>query len=143
MERAGDAPGVYLVVVGSLTPAIEAQAERLGVGPALHVTERIESADMATLYTTAAVLLFPSHYEGFGLPDRAAQICGTPVVCSDRGRCRRWVPPLHENLAQSSTGLPKCRHHQVRLDSSALLRLSVYQRRMGRRTCRCLRRAPS
>jgi glycosyltransferase involved in cell wall biosynthesis len=40
---------------------------------------------MATLYTTAAVLLFPSHYEGFGLPVLEAQMCGTPVVCSDRG----------------------------------------------------------
>jgi glycosyltransferase involved in cell wall biosynthesis len=40
---------------------------------------------MATLYTTAAVLLFPSHYEGFSLPILEAQMCGTPVVCSDRG----------------------------------------------------------
>jgi glycosyltransferase involved in cell wall biosynthesis len=40
---------------------------------------------MATLYTTATVLLFPSHYEGFGLPVLEAQMCGTPVVCSDCG----------------------------------------------------------
>lgn len=78
-------PDVQLVMVGALTPALEAQAERLGLGPALHVIERIERADMATLYTTAAVLLFPSHYEGFGLPVLEAQMCGTPVVCSDRG----------------------------------------------------------
>lgn len=78
-------PDVHLVMVGALTPALAAQAERLGLGPALHVIERIERADMATLYTTAAVLLFPSHYEGFGLPVLEAQMCGTPVVCSDRG----------------------------------------------------------
>jgi glycosyltransferase involved in cell wall biosynthesis len=78
-------PDLHLVMVGALTPALEAQAERLGLGPALHVIERIEREDMATLYTTAAVLLFPSHYEGFGLPVLEAQMCGTPVVCSDRG----------------------------------------------------------
>jgi hypothetical protein len=48
------------------------------------VIERIERADMATLYTIAAVLLFPSHYEGFGLSVLAAQMCGTPSVCSDQ-----------------------------------------------------------
>lgn len=37
---------------------------------------------MATLYTAASVLLFPS--QGFGLPVLEAQMCGTPVVCSDR-----------------------------------------------------------
>ena len=78
-------PDVHLVMVGALTAALAAQAERLGLGPALHVIEWIERADMATLYTTAAVLLFPSHYEGFGLPVLEAQMCGTPVVCSDRG----------------------------------------------------------
>ena len=44
------------------TQALEAQAEWLGPTP--HV---IEHTDMATLYTTAAALLFSSHYEGFDL----------------------------------------------------------------------------
>ena len=57
---------------------------RARLGPALHVIERIEYADMAILYTTTAVLLFPSHYEGFGLPVLEAQVCGTPVVCADQ-----------------------------------------------------------
>jgi glycosyltransferase involved in cell wall biosynthesis len=38
---------------------------------------------MAALYTTADLLLFPSTYEGFGYPVLEAQLCGTPVVCSD------------------------------------------------------------
>lgn len=78
-------PDVHLVMVGALTPALAAQAERLGLGEALHVLDRVAREDMATLYTTAAVLLFPSRYEGFGLPVLEAQMCGTPVVCSDRG----------------------------------------------------------
>jgi len=80
-----DRPDVHLVLVGGLTPALEKQAEQLNLGDALHVLPRVARDDMATLYTTAAVLLFPSHYEGFGLPVLEAQMCGTPVVCSDRG----------------------------------------------------------
>lgn len=37
------------------------------------------------LYDTAAVFLFPSLYEGFGLPILEAMSVGTPVVTSDRG----------------------------------------------------------
>lgn len=38
---------------------------------------------MITLYRAADCLLFPSWYEGFGLPPLEAMACGTPVVCSN------------------------------------------------------------
>ena len=77
-------PEVHLVMAGDLTSALQAQAARLGLGEALHVLPRVAREDMATLYTTASVLLFPSLYEGFGLPVLEAQMCRTPVVCSER-----------------------------------------------------------
>lgn len=56
--------------------AIAADAVRfLGVVP---------DEDLAALYTGAVALLFPSLYEGFGLPVVEAMKCGTPVLCSDR-----------------------------------------------------------
>lgn len=76
-------PDVHLVVLGELTSELEVYAERLGLGEKLHVLTHVMRADMATLYTTASVLLFPSLYEGFGLPVLEAQMCGTPVVCSN------------------------------------------------------------
>lgn len=40
--------------------------------------------ELAALYARAAVFLFPSIYEGFGLPVLEAMACGAPVITSDR-----------------------------------------------------------
>jgi glycosyltransferase involved in cell wall biosynthesis len=42
-------------------------------------------SDLPLLYQMADVFLFPSLFEGFGLPPLEAMACGTPVVCSSRG----------------------------------------------------------
>lgn len=43
----------------------------------------IDDEDMPALYCLAQALLFPSMYEGFGLPPLEAMACGTPVVAAD------------------------------------------------------------
>jgi glycosyltransferase involved in cell wall biosynthesis len=44
----------------------------------------VAEAELPSLYSAASVFVFPSLYEGFGLPVVEALACGTPVACSDR-----------------------------------------------------------
>lgn len=47
------------------------------------VTGYISDTDLAQLYTGASVFVYPTLYEGFGLPPLEAMQCGCPVVCSN------------------------------------------------------------
>jgi glycosyltransferase involved in cell wall biosynthesis len=44
---------------------------------------RVSRPDLVHLYRTAAALVFPSLYEGFGQPPLEAMACGCPVACSN------------------------------------------------------------
>lgn len=44
-----------------------------------------DTQELASLYTCVDCLLFPSLYEGFGMPVAEALGCGTPAIISDRG----------------------------------------------------------
>ena len=47
------------------------------------VTGFVPDGDMAPLYSNAMAFIYPSLYEGFGLPPLEAMQCGTPVITSD------------------------------------------------------------
>lgn len=49
----------------------------------LHV--RLDENELAAAYTRALCLVYPSLYEGFGLPVLEAYACGCPVICGDGG----------------------------------------------------------
>lgn len=51
----------------------------------VHYTGFVAEADKPALYALARVFLYPSVYEGFGLPPLEAMACGTPVISSDGG----------------------------------------------------------
>jgi glycosyltransferase involved in cell wall biosynthesis len=69
---------------GSGDDAREAVA-RLGLGGRVEFTGHVEKDELAALYRGAVCLVFPSRYEGFGLPVVEAMASGTPVVASAAG----------------------------------------------------------
>ena len=64
---------------------IEEQIRRLGLKSRVTCTGYIPSPDLPGLYSLADALLYPSLYEGFGLPVMEAMACSTPVVTSQGG----------------------------------------------------------
>ncbi|MDO8737315.1 MAG: glycosyltransferase family 1 protein [Thermoleophilia bacterium] len=49
----------------------------------VHFAGYVHDQDMPAIYSMAEVLVFPSLYEGFGLPPLESMACGTPVVTSN------------------------------------------------------------
>jgi len=60
------------------------QAAALGVADDVRFLDWVEAAELEGLYALAACFVFPSLYEGFGLPVLEAMSRGVPVACSDR-----------------------------------------------------------
>jgi glycosyltransferase involved in cell wall biosynthesis len=58
-------------------------AKALEVDDVVRLIGRPDEADKPALYAGARAFLFPSEYEGFGLPPLEAMACGTPVVGSN------------------------------------------------------------
>jgi glycosyltransferase involved in cell wall biosynthesis len=63
---------------------IRAAIDRLTIGSRVKLVGRISDDDLIAYYQQATVFVFPSLYEGFGLPVLEAMGCGCPVICSDR-----------------------------------------------------------
>ncbi|MGH2785941.1 MAG: glycosyltransferase family 4 protein [Actinomycetota bacterium] len=61
---------------------VRATAAELGLTARIRWLGYVEKSELASLYRGAACLIFPSRYEGFGLPVLEAMACGTPVVAS-------------------------------------------------------------
>jgi glycosyltransferase involved in cell wall biosynthesis len=68
---------------GWLSDDIESQIDRLRVRDAVRFTGYVPFEDLPAIYNLAEMFVFPSVYEGFGLPVIEAMACGTPVVTGD------------------------------------------------------------
>jgi glycosyltransferase involved in cell wall biosynthesis len=88
-HQLGD-PDLQLVISGNpdkqkgqLFPDPRPVAADLGMDSQI-VYRFIEDEDKPAIYSGASLFVFPSLYEGFGLPPLEAMGCGAPVVCSNR-----------------------------------------------------------
>jgi glycosyltransferase involved in cell wall biosynthesis len=68
---------------GWLFEPIFARLEALGLRERVHFIGYIDEEELPLWYAAATLFVFPSFYEGFGMPPLEAMACGTPVVTSN------------------------------------------------------------
>jgi glycosyltransferase involved in cell wall biosynthesis len=78
-------------------PQVREEARRLRLGERVVFLGDVPEKDLSPIYNGAEVFVFPSLYEGFGLPVLEAMACGTPVVCSNSSS----LPEIAGNAAIS------------------------------------------
>ncbi len=80
-------PDLFLVLAGSLgwnyEPIFQEIAKFNKLKERIIFTGYVADEDMAPLYSDALVFVYPSLYEGFGLPPLEAMQCGAPVIASN------------------------------------------------------------
>lgn len=81
-RRKGGLPHQLVCVgpYGWLSGAVGRQVEHLALERAIRFTGYVPLEDLPALYSLAEFFVFPSLYEGFGLPVVEAMACGTPVI---------------------------------------------------------------
>jgi len=80
-----DYPDLDLVVAGGSLhthPELDAVCTECGVRDRVRSLGVVPKAELRALYKMAEIFVFPSLYEGFGLPALEAMACGTPVVAA-------------------------------------------------------------
>jgi glycosyltransferase involved in cell wall biosynthesis len=79
--------GIGLVIAGHWDqryPQARNLVEQLNLKDRVRFIGPVKDADLPALYGGAELFVFPSKYEGFGLPVLEAMACGAPVVCGNR-----------------------------------------------------------
>jgi glycosyltransferase involved in cell wall biosynthesis len=106
---------VFLLISGSPDSDTQAENARLGITRHVRYLEVPDNDTLARVYRGALGFLFPSLYEGFGLPPLEAMACGVPVltskVCSLPevvGTAALLVDPL--NVDDIAVGIQRIAH---------------------------------
>jgi len=77
-----------IVIAGGVNPRVFGQ-KGASLPDSVHHLGYVSDPDLIALYRHATAFIYPSLYEGFGLPPLEAMTCGCPVIASD-------IPPHHE-----------------------------------------------
>ena len=94
IEAFQDIPNCKLYIVGSSHRVFGESQENQGNN--IRYLGRVTDEELVRLYNQAVCFIFPSLYEGFGLPPIEAMSCGCPVLVSD-------IPVLHEVCGDAAT----------------------------------------
>jgi glycosyltransferase involved in cell wall biosynthesis len=84
-----DCPLILAGLRGFHTETIERLIEEMGLQDSVQITGWVTREKLYSLYERARAFVYPSMFEGFGMPVLEALAAGIPVACSD-------IPPLRE-----------------------------------------------
>ena len=120
---AANAVGRKLIVVG---PAKDAElAAELGRRGA-EVRGYVPKEELVALYQRAACLVFPSRYEGFGLPVVEAMACGTPVVAAPEPAMQEVAGDAAIFTDDLAAGIRRALEDRDRLSAAGLARAKSF-----------------
>lgn len=114
-------------IPGPLLGPLRREAARLGVADAVAFLGYVPDADLPALLTGAAALVFPSLFEGFGLPPLEAMACGTPVIATD-------APAMHEVLAGAARFVPLRSPPAIAAEAVRILGDETWRRELSHRS---------
>lgn len=145
-------PDVVLIRLGPMRKSSARMIKKLEIGKEVLYFTGVAEEQMPLFYNASHVLVFPSTYEGFGLPVVEAMACGIPVVVSDRtslpevvGEAGILIDPisplsicngLHrvlsdENLREELSGKVQAQAKNFSWERAALETLKVYKEVLG------------
>lgn len=76
-------PSIKLVFSGNPSSELDKLIVKYGISDRVHFKGFVSESDLPSLYKGSLGLVFPSIYEGFGLPVVEAMACGVPVLTSN------------------------------------------------------------
>jgi glycosyltransferase involved in cell wall biosynthesis len=115
---------------GPLTGTLKREAGRLGIDDRVVFAGYVPDDDLAALYTGALALVFPSLYEGFGLPPLEAMACGTPVIASR-------APAMEEVLDEGAIFVPLRDPNAIRDEVCRLIENESWRSEWAQRGRQC------
>ncbi len=105
-----------------------------GLEDNIYFADYVDEETLACLYSGARTLIYPSLYEGFGLPLLEAMACGCPVICSKSaslpevaGDAALFIDPKDpQDLAYSIDQLLKDLSFRMRMAENGLKRAKLF-----------------
>ena len=126
-----------LVIAGKkgwLTDRLFGLVQELGIEERVNFTGYLSDDELSALYSSCRIFIYPSIYEGFGLPPLEAMACGAPVIASSipsfrevlGGAAQLVAPDNVDGLAGSIITLLGDRNERQRLASAGPARATNY-----------------
>ncbi len=125
---------LQLLKLGPPTSEFEAAVRDCGLEDITHYLVGVSNDQLAAVYNSVDILLFPSLYEGFGWPPLEAMACGTPVVASNAASLPEVIgdaglmcsPHDHDGLAQAMQALLTDNDIRLSFIERGLIRASLF-----------------